>query len=352
MVNSKGGLFLMGTLWNRRVIAALILSLLLVAVSQAKKKEDKEQLEQDKQLIESALDKVNIWGAGTLPFRLQAGIEVHPEGKGADDYRGTLVLSWFAPGEWRETITLPEFTQVRIASKGSLSTVRTGNRGGIRALTIVDMIDMRRYWTVFADESVIGARTRRVEGGEERCLEVKHHVLLSRELCVDPTSTLPAALPHAGDTGDSIEYGDYVGWRDKQIPRSIRSFETGRVAIELKVESVSSNGASADSQLSRPPEGILWESCDNPEPARILEAHHPDYPEAAKAARKEARVIVYLLVAIDGSVRNPQIVKSGGPGFDAATIRAVSRWKFQPAMCGTSPVLSEFTTTVNYSIGN
>ena len=342
----------MGALWSRRVIAALILSLLLIAVSQAKKREDKDQLEQDKQLIESALDKVNVWDAGTPPFRLQAGIEVHPEGKGADDYRGTLVLSWFAPGEWRETIMLPEFTQVRIASKGNLSTVRTGSRGGIRALTIGEMIDMRRYWTVFADESVIGAMTRKVEGGEAKCVEVKHHEYPWRQLCVDPTSTLPAALLHEGDAGDSIKYGDYVGWRDKQIPRSIRSFENGRVAIELKVESVSSNGASADSQLSRPREGILWESCDNPEPATILEAGHPDYPEAAKAAGKVATVIVYLVVATDGSVRNPQVVKSGGLDFDAATIKAVSRWKYQPAMCGASPVLSEITTTVNYSIGN
>ena len=111
----------MGSLWSRRLTAALILSLLLIPGSQAK--EDQQQLQQEAQVIKSSLDKVNIWEAGTPPFRLQAGIRVHPEEKGAADYHGTLVLSWFAPGEWRESITLPEYSQVKIASKGKLALV-------------------------------------------------------------------------------------------------------------------------------------------------------------------------------------------------------------------------------------
>ncbi len=92
----------------------------------------------------------------------------------------------------------------------------------------------------------------------------------------------------------------------------------------------------------------MWDSCDDPQPARVIKYGHPVYPEAAKAAGKEGRVTVYLVVAADGSVQHPQVVISGGPDFDAATLAAEPQWRYQPAMCGTNPVPSERTETVNY----
>ena len=339
----------MATLWPRRVLAALVLCLLLIAGGQARKKEDSNQLSQDTQLIKSALDKVNIWAAGTPPFRLQATIKVHPGEKGAADYNGSLVLSWFAPGEWREAINLPEFSQVKISSKGKLSVVRNGHHA-LRAMEIEHLMDIRRSWTVWQDESVVQAKTKTVDGVEARCVEFQSKGSRPWQLCADSVSEAPVALLGGLSDGDSIRYGDYIQWGRRQIPRSIRSLKNGFVAIEIKVESVVPNGASPEAQLSLLQAGYVWESCDNPQPAKVLEGPHPIYPVSAKATGRQAREIVYLVVGPDGSVRNPQIVKSDGPDFDAATIRAVSQWKYQPAKCGSSPVPSEITTTVNYTL--
>lgn len=343
----------MESVWTRRLMAALVLCLFLVAWGQAKKREDSDQLEQDKQLIERALDKVNIWAAGTPPFRLQASIRVHPEDKGAAAYEGTLVLSWFAPGEWRETINLPEFSQVEIASKGKISVVRNGHHG-VRAMEIEHLMDMRRGWTVWADESVVRAKTKKVDGVEAICVEFKSQVpiVMAWQRCADPVSMVPVSLEPGTTDEDSVSYGDYMPWGDRQVPRSIRSFKSGFIATEIKVESMVSNGALAELQLSPSPNSSVSESCDNPEPPGILESYPPHYPETAKMSGRQAREMVYLVVGSDGLGRNLQIVKSDGSDFDAATLKAVSQWKYQPARCGTNPVSSEMIVILSYTLAH
>jgi TonB family protein len=330
---------------NRRLLLAILPFLMAFIGGIAK---EKPQFEQERRAIENALEKVDIWGPGTPPFRLQATISITPQGKGAEDQHGALLLAWFAPGEWRESITLPGYTQVRIASKGKLWAVRSGHNGGIRTLQIEQLFGLRQDWTLWPGDSITSFKMRKIEGAYLKCVDFGPDTGVSRQLCVDPTSMLPMAMNVARDGGVSAEYGDYTSWGNKQFPRSIRQIENGRTVVELKVESLMSNGASAEMQLSPPQGGFMWESCDNPQPARVRERPPPQYPEAAKAAGKEGRVTVYLIVSTDGSVQHPQVVKSGGPYFDAATVDAVSRWRYQPAMCGTSPVVSERTETVNY----
>ncbi len=59
----------------------------------------------------------------------------------------------------------------------------------------------------------------------------------------------------------------------------------------------------------------------------------PDYPEQAKARGIEGWITFRFNVAVDGSVRDVAIVDSEPPRlWDSATIRAVSNWKYQPAI--------------------
>lgn len=54
------------------------------------------------------------------------------------------------------------------------------------------------------------------------------------------------------------------------------------------------------------------------------------YPEIAKKAGVEGRVIVQFVVDEEGSVQDPQVVRGIGAGCDEEAIRAVKQAKFEP----------------------
>jgi protein TonB len=65
----------------------------------------------------------------------------------------------------------------------------------------------------------------------------------------------------------------------------------------------------------------------------------PDYPSGAKDRGIEGWVTFRFTVAIDGSVKNVEIVDAQPPHvWDSATKRAVSSWKYQPAVKNGAPV--------------
>lgn len=58
----------------------------------------------------------------------------------------------------------------------------------------------------------------------------------------------------------------------------------------------------------------------------------PEYPELARRAGIEGKVVVKMLVDVDGSIMEVQIVKSSGnPMLDQAAVAAARKSKFTPA---------------------
>lgn len=67
--------------------------------------------------------------------------------------------------------------------------------------------------------------------------------------------------------------------------------------------------------------------------ARVMIA--PEYPRAQRVAGVEGEVEVELSIGADGRVGAVRVVRASPRGaFDAATLRAVKRWSFQPQGAG------------------
>jgi TonB family protein len=62
------------------------------------------------------------------------------------------------------------------------------------------------------------------------------------------------------------------------------------------------------------------------------------YPEAAKRAGLEAKVVLRLSIDADGHVTNAEVEKGAGHGFDEAAQAAAERFRFEPAMRNKKPV--------------
>ena len=62
---------------------------------------------------------------------------------------------------------------------------------------------------------------------------------------------------------------------------------------------------------------------------------NPDYPSRALSSGIEGWVLVQFTITATGAVRDPVVVDSEPPKiFDAAALKAVARWRYNPKVEG------------------
>jgi TonB family protein len=62
----------------------------------------------------------------------------------------------------------------------------------------------------------------------------------------------------------------------------------------------------------------------------LLAALQTGYPEELRAAGRDGRVVVSMVIGTDGAPRTVNVVSSTDPGFDSATVEAVRQLRFTP----------------------
>ncbi len=78
----------------------------------------------------------------------------------------------------------------------------------------------------------------------------------------------------------------------------------------------------------------------------------PEYPELARQARLDGRVILQAIVLKNGTVGEVEVLSCTheGIGFEESAVFAVSQWRYKPAMQGTKPVDVYFTVRVEFEL--
>jgi protein TonB len=76
----------------------------------------------------------------------------------------------------------------------------------------------------------------------------------------------------------------------------------------------------------------------------------PDYSEAARKAKYQGSVVLWLVVGVDGLPHNIRVQRSLGMGLDEKALAAVSTWRFQPAMLSGQPVAVEINVQVSFRL--
>ena len=88
-------------------------------------------------------------------------------------------------------------------------------------------------------------------------------------------------------------------------------------------------------------------------PERLEESYvQPEYPELARVARIEGRVILQAIILKDGTVGEIEVLNCNRPGvgFEESATGAVQQWRYRPAMQGNRPVDVYFTVRVDFDL--
>lgn len=85
--------------------------------------------------------------------------------------------------------------------------------------------------------------------------------------------------------------------------------------------------------------------------ARYLSNPKPEYPAEAKQMRQQGVAVLGVVVDADGRASDVSVSRSSGfSQLDEAAVRAVRRWKFEPARSAGLPVASHVEVPVRFSL--
>lgn len=87
-------------------------------------------------------------------------------------------------------------------------------------------------------------------------------------------------------------------------------------------------------QEDMPGEGDFVYYEDEPVPVTTVQ---PTYPEFAREAQIQGKVVLHVLVGKDGRVKNVKVIR-GVTGLNDAAVDAIKRWVFKPALSNNKPV--------------
>jgi TonB family protein len=78
----------------------------------------------------------------------------------------------------------------------------------------------------------------------------------------------------------------------------------------------------------------------------------PVFPELARLARIEGRVVLQAIVSRDGTVNDLEVLACDRPGlgFEESAQFAVRQWRYLPAMKGDEPVDVDFTVQIDFEL--
>ena len=74
------------------------------------------------------------------------------------------------------------------------------------------------------------------------------------------------------------------------------------------------------------------------------------HPAIAVCVRREGVVVLEAIISTEGCVQDVQVLESADPALDLEAARAVTQWKYRPALLGGRPVRVYLTVTVTFRL--
>ena len=253
---------------------------------------------------------------------------------------GTYEESRDPKGHWRRTIEVPDFkySMVETGDGRRIWHVGTQPYPPYFEFRLRQLLSMSRGPLIPRGEAVTNISTRTIQGRRVNCILSKRKNI-KREMCFDAsTGVLVREQERVGDNKWTFGYFNYAPFGTKTIPRLVRQLEQNKTFVELEVVELNTATEPKPELFARPAKAVEWPACDDPAPPVALEMPKPRMPSAARRRHLRGKVVIYIVVGVDGRAYNATPVQADALSLAKATLDAVSlHWRFRPAMCNGVP---------------
>ncbi len=268
--------------------------------------------------------------SSAVPYELHARIAVNPGSKNAQQGEITIYRD---QARSRMELQLGDFRQVEVISEGTryVSRSRPYPLAGLDVLNSVeDVVQLREQ--LLADAKIKN-RSRTVAGVAASCFDAKRSPVWKTHFCFD------------NRTGALLEASDYSGWRgrfsgytavgEKSFPTKIELTQPEEPRHVQLSEIQVTGGKFADANFAAPQDARVFPVCDSMATARAT------VDSDWTVSRNEmGKVYVYAVVEADGRVHD-LTVYGGDKWMEKQVSKAVRKWNFLAAQCGTTAIASE-----------
>jgi hypothetical protein len=142
---------------------------------------------------------------------------------------------------------------------------------------------------------------------------------------------------------ENKSFSGYTDFEGLRFPRHLELHVNGSRVLSAEITSLAQTDF--DEKLLTPPHGsIERRDCENIKPAVPIKTTDPNF-SGSNTIMGDTRVALTILA--DGSVGDVQPIGGASAAMDAEMVRTLKGWRFQPAMCGNDPVVSDIFIVVS-----
>jgi TonB family protein len=171
--------------------------------------------------------------------------------------------------------------------------------------------------------------------------------------CFDPN--MPVLRIEYSWGSITTEFNHIIRIQGRYLAREINLFEGKRKILTASIDEVTGLNP-ADPALAPPPTAanVKLEGVEvSPAVAQgfLIKKTTPVYPQDAKEARVEGRVVLQATIGRDGGIHQLHVLSAPWPSLVHSALWAVSQWQYKPYLLNGEPVEVETTINVIYTLG-
>ncbi len=172
--------------------------------------------------------------------------------------------------------------------------------------------------------------------------------------CFEPSRIMLRAYLAYG--GTSVLYQQLVRVQGKFLPKELTISEGANRLMTAGLDGV--NGIAADAPELKPEEGATASKAAGAirieagvSNGSLLTKTNPVYPQEAKAARQQGRVVLRATIGKDGHIHELGLVEAPAPSLAEAAMECVMHWVYKPYSINGEPVEVDTTINVEFKLG-
>ncbi|MGA8767012.1 MAG: energy transducer TonB [Candidatus Acidiferrales bacterium] len=301
-------------------------------------------------LLDRARTLEDLRGEGALPFVLRARIRTEND---SGPLEGTYSLTWFAANRWHEELRLGSFKRARDGVDGGYRQVRSLDFQPQSIFDVDRLLGGVLRVKLTPKETAGNAHTRKVNGVEMSCIEIRAKDSAERGFCFDPAGGLLLHTEVRSYRGDEIEVSDFGGVATlgtKKFPTQMKLERPREKPVNVDVEELGPAPGDASSlPAADPARSEFWGTCNDAVPAVLTHHVAPIYPHDMNGIPENGKATVYMRVETDGTTSHLRALSAPSVPLAQAALNAVTQWKWTPELCGNTPVKVESIISVFYA---